>query len=35
VTLTKMGITGRFVVAECEAALTGQGLQHVLSLRTW
>ena len=35
VTLTKIGITGRFTVAECEASLTAQGLQHILTLRTW
>ena len=33
--MAKMGVTGRFVVAECTATLTGQGLQHVLTLRTW
>lgn len=33
--LSQMGITGRFVVAECSAELTGQGLQHTLKLRTW
>ena len=35
VTLERMGVTGRFIVAEKQAALTGQGLRCTLSLRTW
>lgn len=33
--LPQLGVTGRFVVAESRAMLTGQGLRHTLTLRTW
>ncbi len=35
VKLTAMGITGTFVVEECEASLTEAGLRSVVRVRTW